>query len=194
VNILVTGGAGYIGSHACKAVAAEGHTPIAFDNLSRGNRWAVKWGPFEEGNVADSRRVALILEKYQPVAIIHFSAYAYVEESMRDPLAYYENNFVGTSALLRAVLNFRSIPFVFSSTCATYGVPERIPISEDHPQRPINPYGCSKLFVERMLQDLQASHGLRWMALRYFNAAGSDPDREIGEVHHPETRAVQRSL
>jgi UDP-arabinose 4-epimerase len=194
VNILVTGGAGYIGSHVCKALASEGYTPIAFDNLSRGNRWAVKWGPFEQGNIADVQRVGLILENYRPVALMHFSAYAYVGESMQDPLAYYENNFAGTCALMQAVLNFGSIPVVFSSTCATYGVPDYIPISEDHPQRPINPYGCSKLFVERMLQDLQASHGLRWMALRYFNAAGADPDGEIGEMHDPETHLIPLAI
>jgi UDP-arabinose 4-epimerase len=194
VNILVTGGAGYIGSHACKALASAGHTPITFDNLSRGNRWAVKWGPFEQGDIADAQRIGLILDKYRPVALMHFSAYAYVGESMQDPLAYYENNFAGTCALMRAVLNFGSMPVVFSSTCATYGVPDHIPISEEHPQRPINPYGCSKLFVERMLQDLQASHDLRWMALRYFNAAGSDPDGEIGEVHDPETHLIPLAI
>jgi UDP-glucose-4-epimerase GalE len=194
LNILVTGGAGYIGSHACKALAAEGYTPITFDNLSRGNRWAVKWGPLEEGNIADARRVTLTLEKYRPAALMHFSAYAYVGESVQHPLLYYENNFAGTSALLRAVLDFQCIPVVFSSTCATYGVPDRIPISEDHPQHPINPYGYSKLFVEQMLRDIHVAYGLPWVALRYFNAAGSDPDGEIGEVHDPETHLIPLAI
>jgi UDP-arabinose 4-epimerase len=153
-----------------------------------------EWGPFEQGDIADTQRVGGILEKYHPVALMHFSAYAYVGESMQDPLAYYQNNFSGTCALLRAVLNFGSLPVVFSSTCATYGVPDSVPISENHPQRPINPYGCSKLFVERLLQDLQASHGLRWIALRYFNAAGSDPDGEIGELHDPETHLIPLTI
>jgi UDP-glucose-4-epimerase GalE len=190
LNILVTGGAGYIGSHACKALATKGYTPISYDNLSRGNWWAVKWGPLEEGDIADSARVLAVLEKYQPTALMHFAAYAYVGESVASPLLYYNNNFGGTAALLRTVLDFRCIPIVFSSTCATYGIPERAPISEDHPQRPINPYGHSKLFVERMLSDLHIAYGLPWVALRYFNAAGADPGGEIGEAHDPETHLI----
>jgi UDP-glucose-4-epimerase GalE len=190
LNVLVTGGAGYIGSHACKALAAKGYVPVAYDNLSRGNRWAVKWGPLEQGDIGDASRVAAVLEKYRPVALMHFAAFAYVGESVEQPLLYYRNNFVGTATLLKAVIEFHCIPVVFSSTCATYGIPERIPIAEDHPQRPINPYGHSKLFVERMLADLQAAHGLPWIALRYFNAAGADPDGEIGEVHDPETHLI----
>jgi UDP-glucose-4-epimerase GalE len=190
LNILVTGGAGYIGSHACKALAARGYVPISYDNLLRGNRWAVKWGPLEEGDIADETRVQAVLEKYRPVALMHFAANAYVGESVRQPLLYYINNFGGTAALLNAVLHLERIPIVFSSTCATYGVPERIPISEDHPQDPINPYGHSKLFVERMLADLNVSVGLPWVALRYFNAAGADPGGEIGEAHDPETHLI----
>jgi UDP-arabinose 4-epimerase len=190
LNIIVTGGAGYIGSHACKALAAAGYTPITYDNLSRGNRWAVKWGPLEEGNIADAPRVREMLEKYRPAALMHFAAYAYVGESVQLPLIYYENNFWGTAALLRTLLDFQRIPVVFSSSCASYGVPERVPISEDHPQRPINPYGHSKLFVEQMLRDLNVAYGLPWVALRYFNAAGADPDGEIGEAHDPETHLI----
>jgi UDP-glucose-4-epimerase GalE len=190
LNVLVTGGAGYIGSHACKALAAKGYVPVAYDNLSRGNRWAVKWGPLEQGDIGDASRVTAVLEKYRPVALMHFAAFAYVGESVEQPLLYYRNNFVGTATLLKAVIEFHCVPVVFSSTCATYGIPERIPIAEDHPQRPINPYGHSKLFVERMLADLQAAHGLPWIALRYFNAAGADPDGEIGEVHDPETHLI----
>jgi len=190
LNILVTGGAGYVGSHACKALAANGYVPITYDNLSRGNVWAVKWGPLEHGDTADVQQLRAVLDTYQPRALMHFAAYAYVGESVREPLLYYENNFANTTTLLRAVLDYQLIPIVFSSSCATYGIPERVPISEDHPQRPINPYGHSKLFVERMLADLNAACGLPWIALRYFNAAGADPDGEIGEAHYPETHLV----
>src|SRR5262245_39274788 len=126
LNILVTGGAGYIGSHACKALAARGYIPIAYDNLSRGNLWAVKWGPFEKGDIADAPRIRAVLEKYRPAALMHFAAYAYVGESVEQPLLYYENNFSATVTLLQAVLAFQCIPVVFSSSCASYGVPERV--------------------------------------------------------------------
>jgi UDP-arabinose 4-epimerase len=192
--ILVTGGAGYVGSHACKALANAGYTPITYDNLSRGNRWAVKWGPLEEGDIADTARVSAVVQRYKPIALMHFAAYAYVEESVQKPLLYYQNNFVATAALLATLFEFSPIPVIFSSSCASYGLPERIPISEDHPQRPINPYGYSKLFVERLLSDLNAAHGLRWVALRYFNAAGADPDGEIGEAHTPETHLIPRLI
>ena len=186
----MTGGAGYVGSHACKALAAKGYVPITYDNLSRGNLWAVNWGPFEKGEIADEQQVRVVLEKYRPCALMHFAAYAYVGESVEHPLLYYRNNFAGTAALLRAVVDYGCIPVVFSSSCATYGVPECIPITEDHPQRPINPYGNSKLFVERMLTDLNVAYGLPWIALRYFNAAGADPDGQIGEAHKPETHLI----
>jgi UDP-glucose-4-epimerase GalE len=186
----VTGGAGYVGSHACKALAAKGHVPITYDNLSRGKRWAVRWGPFEKGDIGDVRQVRAVLEKYQPSAVMHFAAYAYVAESVKQPWLYYRNNFVDTLALLQTIVNFRSIPFVFSSSCTTYGIPERVPITEKHPQHPINPYGRSKLFVERLLADLQVACGLPWIALRYFNAAGADPDGEVGEAHDPETHLI----
>jgi UDP-glucose-4-epimerase GalE len=190
LNILVTGGAGYIGSHACKALAAKGYVPITYDNLSRGNVWAVKWGPLEIGNISDVERLRTVLNAYQPGALMHFAAYAYVGESVEQPLLYYGNNFAGTATLLQTVLNYKCIPVVFSSSCATYGIPECIPIAEDHPQRPINPYGFSKLFVERMLIDLGAAYGLPSIALRYFNAAGADPDGDIGEAHSPETHLI----
>lgn len=192
--VLVTGGAGYIGSHACKALANAGYTPITYDNLSRGNRWAVKWGPLEEGDTADFSRIRAILETYKPIALMHFAAYAYVEESVQQPLLYYQNNFAATAALLAALLEFPAIPVIFSSSCASYGLPDSIPISEDHPQRPINPYGYSKLFVERLLSDLNAAHGLRSVSLRYFNAAGADPDGEAGEAHSPETHLIPRVI
>ena len=132
MNILVTGGAGYVGSHACKALAANGYVPITYDNLSRGNLWAVKWGPLEKGEIADEQQVRVVLEKYRPCALMHFAAYAYVGESVEHPLLYYRNNFAGTAALLRAVVDYGCIPVVFSSSCATYGVPECVPITEDH--------------------------------------------------------------
>jgi UDP-arabinose 4-epimerase len=190
LNILVTGGAGFIGSHACKALAKVGYLPVTYDNLSRGHRAAVKWGPLEVGDIVDTSRVKAVLERYQPIAVMHFAAFAYVGESVGAPLLYYRNNVAGSMALLQALIDFKPLPFVFSSTCATYGVPERVPITEDHPQRPINPYGTSKLVVEFMLADLGVAHGLPWMALRYFNAGGSDPDGEIGETHHPETHLI----
>jgi UDP-arabinose 4-epimerase len=190
MKIIVTGGAGYIGSHVCKALAGRGFEPIVFDNLSRGNRWAVKWGPLELGDIADSARLRTVLEKYRPAAMMHFAAYAYVGESVENPLLYYRNNVAGTASLLQTLLDFQAMPFVFSSTCSTYGIPETIPIPEGHPQRPINPYGFSKLVVERMLADLDAAGSLRSVSLRYFNAAGADPDGEIGEAHDPETHLI----
>jgi UDP-arabinose 4-epimerase len=190
MRILVTGGAGYVGSHTCKALAAKGFEPIVYDNLSRGNRWAVKWGALEEGDIADTARLREVFKRYCPAALMHFAANAYVGESVENPLLYYRNNIAGTASLLQALVDFQTIPVVFSSTCSTYGVPKISPIPETHPQIPINPYGFSKLVVERMLADLHAAHGLRSISLRYFNAAGADPDGEIGEAHHPETHLI----
>ena len=146
----------------------------------------MKWGPLEEGEIADLARLRSILDRYHPVAMMHFAAFAYVGESIEQPLLYHKNNVNGRGSLLRAIIETGVIPVVFSSTCATYGIPEQIPIPEEHPQRPINPYGSSKLMVERMLADLGHAHGLRSIALRYFNAAGADPDGNIGEAHDPE--------
>jgi UDP-arabinose 4-epimerase len=190
MKILVTGGAGYIGSHACKALAAGGFEPVTYDNLSRGNRWAVKWGPLEVGDIADEKRLREVLDRHQPVAVVHFAAFAYVGESVENPNLYYQNNVCGSATLLRTITQSKSIPLVFSSTCATYGVPEKIPIPEEHPQHPINPYGFSKLVVERILADLDQAYGLRSVSLRYFNAAGADPESEIGEAHNPETHLI----
>jgi UDP-arabinose 4-epimerase len=190
MRILVTGGAGYIGSHVCKVLASKGFEPIVYDNLSRGNRWAVKWGPLELGDIADTVRLRAVLEQYRPTALMHLAAYAYVGESVEFPLLYYRNNVGGTSSLLQTLIDFQPMPVVFSSTCATYGVPETSPIPENHPQRPINPYGFSKLVVERMLADLDAVHCLRSISLRYFNAAGADPDGQIGEAHDPEPHLI----
>ena len=190
MKILVTGGAGYIGSHACKGLAANGFEPIVYDNLSRGNRWAVKFGPLEVGDLGDTVRLQAVLEKYRPEALMHFAAFAYVGESVANPLQYYRNNIGETTSLLQAIVDFQPMPVVFSSTCATYGVPDVIPIPEGHPQRPINPYGYSKLVVERLLADLDIAHNLRSVSLRYFNAAGADPDGEIGEAHDPEPHLI----
>jgi UDP-glucose-4-epimerase GalE len=190
LKILVTGGAGYIGSHVCKALAASGYEPVTYDNLSRGNRSAVKWGPLEQGDLADVARIRAVLERHRPAAVMHFAAFAYVGESVHDPLLYYRNNVGGTEALLSAVIGQGALPIVFSSTCATYGIPQIIPVPEDHPQNPINPYGFSKLIVERMLGDIDVAKGLRSISLRYFNAAGADPDGEIGESHDPETHLI----
>lgn len=194
MKILVTGGAGYIGSHACKALAASGFEPITYDNLSRGNRWSVQWGPFEEGDIAHTGRLMEVLRHHRPAAVMHFAAFAYVGESVDHPLMYYRNNIAGSLSLLTALVETGVIPLVFSSTCATYGIPERVPILETDPQRPINPYGFSKLSVERMLADAGQAHGLRSISLRYFNAAGADQDGQIGEAHEPETHLVPRVL
>jgi UDP-glucose-4-epimerase GalE len=194
VNILVTGGAGYIGSHVCKCLAGKGYLPVAYDNLSRGHRAAVKWGPLELGDIAERDRLRTVLEHYRPAAVMHFAAFAYVGESIEKPLMYYRNNVAGTTVLLEILADVRRIPFIFSSSCVIYGVPEKLPITEDHPQRPINPYGHSKLFVERILADIGRASGLRWVSLRYFNASGADPYGDIGEVHDPEPHLIPNVL
>jgi UDP-glucose-4-epimerase GalE len=192
--ILVTGGAGYVGSHACKALAAAGHAPVAYDNLSRGHRELVRWGPLEVGDLADRARLDEVFARHRPAAVMHFAALAYVGESVQDPALYYRNNVGGTLELVEATRRAGVAAFVFSSTCSTYGVPERMPIDEDTPQRPINPYGATKLAIERMLADYGAAYGLRSVSLRYFNAAGCDPDGETGELHDPETHLIPRVL
>jgi len=193
-NVLVTGGAGYIGSHTCKALAAAGYSPVTLDNLAYGHRWAVRWGPFEQADLDDRQAVERVLREHRIGAVIHFAAYAYVGESMTDPGKYFRNNVVNTLNLLEAMRAAGVGRIVFSSTCATYGVPKGVPIAEDHPQLPVNPYGESKLFVERALHWNGVAHGLRWMALRYFNAAGADPDGEIGEDHDPETHLIPLAI
>lgn len=189
-NILVTGGAGYIGSHACKALSRAGYLPVTYDNLVHGHASAVKWGPLERGDILDRGRLDVVISQYQPSAIMHFAAFAYVGESVTDPGKYYRNNVAGSLNVLEAARDYGIDQLVFSSTCATYGVPDRLPITEDTLQTPINPYGASKLMVERMMSDFGAAHGLRSVILRYFNAAGADPDNEIGERHDPETHLI----
>jgi UDP-arabinose 4-epimerase len=188
--VLVTGGAGYVGSHVCKLLARADYTPVTFDSLEHGHRSLVRWGPLEVGDLADRGRLDAVMRAYRPRAVLHFAAYAYVGESMRDPGRYYRNNVGGTLNLLDAMVGHEVAQLVFSSTCATFGIPQRTPIDEEHPQVPINPYGASKLMVERILRDYEAIHGLRSVALRYFNAAGADPDGEVGELHDPETHLI----
>src|ERR1035437_10249942 len=190
MRVLVTGGAGYIGSHTCKALAAAGHEPIFFDNLSSGHRWAVRWGPLVEADLSDADSIHATLERYRPAAVMHFAASAYVGESVTDPRKYFRNNVQNSLHLLDAVLDVGVNTVVLSSTCATYGVPKIVPIPESHPQRPVNPYGESKLFIERALRWYGEAYGLRSLALRYFNAAGADPERELGEDHDPETHLI----
>jgi UDP-arabinose 4-epimerase len=189
-SILVTGGAGYIGSHACKALARAGYLPVAYDNLSRGHREAVRWGPLVEGDIADHSRLAAVIMQHRVSAVMHFAAYAYVGESVGDPALYYRNNLCGTLAMLEVLRDHGVRNIVFSSTCATYGLPETVPIPETAPQRPVNPYGETKLAIERALHWFGQAHPLRWVALRYFNAAGADRDGEIGEDHEPETHLI----
>jgi UDP-arabinose 4-epimerase len=189
-KVLVTGGAGYIGSHTCKILALEGYLPIAFDNLSSGHAWAAKWGPLERGDILDRTALDRVIEKYRPSACLHFAAFSNVGESTSDPGKYYRNNVAGSLTLLEALRDHGVNQFVLSSTSATYGVPAKIPVDETSTQVPINPYGASKLMVERMLVDFHAAHRLRSVMLRYFNAAGADRDVEIGEDHDPETHLV----
>ena len=188
--VLVTGGAGYIGSHACKILARAGHRPVVFDNLSRGHREAVRWGPFVEGDLADRKRLVNALEAHRVAAVMHFAAYAYVGESVADPALYYRNNLAGTLSLLEAMCETGVDKIVFSSTCATYGIPDSVPIGESVPQLPVNPYGETKLAIERALRWYGEAYHLRSVSLRYFNAAGADPEGEIGELHDPETHLV----
>jgi UDP-arabinose 4-epimerase len=189
-TVLVTGGAGYIGSHACKALALAGYEPVVYDNLSRGHREAVRWGPLVEGDVADRGSVAAALKKHHALAVMHFAAFAYVGESVTDPAVYYRNNLVGTLSLLDAMVETGVDKIVFSSTCATYGNPAEVPMRESTPQLPVNPYGDTKLAIERALHWYGEAYGLRSASLRYFNAAGADPGGEIGELHDPETHLI----
>jgi UDP-arabinose 4-epimerase len=189
-HVLVTGGAGYIGSHTCKALARAGFVPVAYDSLVHGHEWAVRWGPLERGDICDGARLDGVIARYKPCAIIHFAAFAYVGESVTDPGKYYQNNVVGSLNLIEAARRNGIGSFVFSSTCATYGIPQQLPITEDTPQMPINPYGATKLMVERILDDFSFAHNIAHISLRYFNSAGCDPDGLIGEDHDPETHLI----
>jgi len=192
--ILVTGGAGYIGGHAVKELSAQGHAVLVFDNLSNGHHEFIKWGTFVEGDLADVQKLRELFSSYPIKAVMHFAGYAYVGESVTDPAKYYRNNVVNTLNLLEVMREAGVDKIIFSSTCATYGIPLSIPIAEDHQQLPINPYGRSKLMVEQMLENFSAAYGMRYVALRYFNAAGADPNGEIGEWHNPETHLIPLAL
>ncbi|HXU82411.1 MAG TPA: UDP-glucose 4-epimerase GalE [Polyangia bacterium] len=189
-SVLLVGGAGYIGAHTAKYLAGQGYLPVVYDNLSRGHREVVKWGPLEIGDIADGPRLVEVLTKHAPVAVLHFAALAYVGESVTDPALYYRTNVAGTLSLLEAMRATGVNKIVFSSTCATYGVPRSVPIVEESSQNPINPYGRTKLMVEQVLADYGAAYDLKSMCLRYFNAAGADPDGEVGEDHEPETHLI----
>jgi UDP-glucose-4-epimerase GalE len=192
--VLVTGGAGYIGSHAAKALHRAGYRVIVFDNLVAGHRAAVRYGQLVEGDIADVAAVRAVLRQHQVVGVMHFAAFLDVGESVRDPIRYYRNNVIGALGVLEAMAAEAVTNFVFSSTCATYGEPIETPITETHPQNPINSYGETKLAVEQALPHLEAAYGIRWMALRYFNASGADPDGEIGEDHSPEIHIIPRTI
>lgn len=193
-NVLVVGGAGYIGSHACKALHKAGYTPVVYDNLVYGHEDAVKWGPFEKGDLLDADRLDEVLTRYKPICVMHFAAFAYVGESVTDPSKYYGNNITGSLSLLDAMRRNGVDTIVFSSTCATYGEVDTLPIIETLPQNPVSPYGYSKLVVENALRDYGRAYGLKWVAMRYFNAAGLDPDGDLGERHDPETHAIPLAL
>lgn len=188
--ILIVGGAGYIGSHLNKEISKKGIETIIFDNLSYGHRDFVKWGTFQKGDLGNIDDIRAVFKKYPIEAVMHFAAFTYVGESVEDPQKYYQNNVKNTLNLLQVMLEENVKYFVFSSTCATYGNPIEIPITESHPQNPINPYGKGKLMVETVLKDYSDAYGLKYASLRYFNAAGADPDGEVGELHNPETHLI----
>jgi UDP-arabinose 4-epimerase len=192
--VLVTGGAGYIGSHAARALRRAGFEPVVFDNLSTGHRRAVRWGTLVEGDLCDRACIEHTLKTYQVEAVLHFAASAYVGESVRDPLKYFSNNVANSLNLLAAMLSCGVKNIVASSSCTVYGTPQYVPIDELHPLQPLSPYGESKLFVEKVLNWYGQAYGLRWAALRYFNAAGADPDGEIGENHDPETHLIPLAI
>ncbi|RKE86107.1 UDP-glucose 4-epimerase GalE [Rhizobium sp. AG855] len=189
-KILVTGGAGYIGSHTCLALSAKGYVPVVYDNFSSGHREFVKWGPAEDGDIRDRARLREVLALHKPAAVLHFAGLIEVGQSFKEPEAFYDINVGGSLALLQAMMEADIRAFVFSSTCATYGRPEYMPLDEAHPQAPINPYGRTKYIVEQALRDFDLCDRMRSVMLRYFNAAGADAEGRIGEWHTPETHAV----
>ncbi|MGR9206682.1 UDP-glucose 4-epimerase GalE [Rhizobium leguminosarum] len=193
-TVLVVGGAGYIGSHTCLDLANKGYRPVVFDNFSNGHREFVRWGPAEEGDIRDRARLDEVLAKHKPAAILHFAALIEVGESVKDPVSFYENNVIGTLTLLSAAQAAGINAFVFSSTCATYGLPQSVPLDETHRQVPINPYGRTKYIVEQALADYDEYRSLRSVVLRYFNAAGADFEGRIGEWHQPETHAIPLAI
>ena len=193
-TVLVTGGAGYIGSHACKALKAAGYLPVTYDNLVTGWQDAVKFGPFEQGDLADRARLDAVFARWKPDAVMHFAALSLVGDAMRDPGLYWRSNVLASLTLIEAAVAAGCLDFVFSSTCATYGDQDGVVLDEDTAQKPINAYGKSKLAIEQMLGDFSAAHGLRPVIFRYFNVAGADPDGEVGEHHRPETHLIPLML
>lgn len=189
-NILVTGGAGYIGSHFCKIAKQNGYNPVVYDNLSTGRREFVKYGDFVEGDLHDYNLLVETFKKYKPIAVLHFAASIEVGESVVDPYKYYDNNVVATLTLLKAMLDCKINNIIFSSTAATFGIPDIDIIDENTPQNPINPYGESKLMVEKILRDFDTAYGLKYISLRYFNASGCDPECELGETHKPANHLI----
>ncbi|WP_339768746.1 UDP-glucose 4-epimerase GalE [uncultured Pseudosulfitobacter sp.] len=193
-HVLVTGGAGYIGAHACKALRRAGYVPVTFDNLVTGWQDAVKFGPFEQGDLMDRSRLDEVFAKYAPVAVMHFAALSQVGESMSQPGRYWHNNVGGSLNLIEAAVDAACMNFVFSSTCATYGDQDNVVLDENSSQYPINAYGASKRAIEDILRDFEAAHGLRNVIFRYFNVAGADPEAEVGEFHQPETHLIPLML
>ena len=193
-SVLITGGAGYVGAHTCKALSRAGYLPLVIDNLSTGHTSFVRWGPLIEADIRDAAAIASALRSYQVDAVLHFAASACVGESVTDPQKYYENNVAGTLALVKAMLETDCLKIVFSSTCAVYGEPDEMPIREQTPKNPVNPYGASKLMVERVLSDYAGAYGLVSIALRYFNACGADADGELGELRLPEAHLIPRAM
>ena len=194
MKILVTGGAGYIGSHVAKELANAGHTPVVLDNFCRGHEWAVKWGPLLRADLSDPHAISSAFRRYPIDAVIHLAAFAYVGESMARAREYFRNNVANTQNLLEGMCEAGVTRIVFSSSCATYGDPQFLPITENHPQVPKSPYGESKWMAERMLKWYQLARGLSWTSLRYFNAAGADPECEIGELHDPEPHLIPSAI
>ncbi|HEU64345.1 MAG TPA: UDP-glucose 4-epimerase GalE [Chlamydiae bacterium] len=192
--ILVTGGAGYIGSQNCKELAKRGFLPITFDNLSTGNENFIKWGSFFKGDLKDKDRLSWVIKKTKPTAVMHFAANALVSESIKNPKKYYENNVIGTLNLLNAMLENDIRYLIFSSSCATYGHPQFSPMCENHPQEPISPYGKSKYMIEQILKDYKKAYNLKYISLRYFNAAGADLDVEIGEDREEESHLIPLAI
>lgn len=193
-TVLVTGGAGYIGSHACKALRDVGYTPVTYDSLVTGWQDAVKFGPFEQGDLADRARLDAVFARWKPVAVMHFAALSLVGDAMRDPGTYWRANVLSSLTLIEAAVAAGCLDFVFSSTCATYGDQDGVVLNEDTAQAPINAYGKSKFAIEQMLGDFANAHGLRPVIFRYFNVAGADPAGEVGEHHRPESHLIPLML
>lgn len=194
INVLVVGGAGYVGSHCAMALKSAGFTPVVYDNLSTGHREFVRWGPLVTGDILDTEKLQNVISEFRPVAVLHFAALALVGESVTEPAKYWRVNLSGTLSLLDAMRGAGLDKLVFSSTCAIYGQPETVPIREDVPKAPVNPYGASKLAAERLMDDFGSAHGLRSVRLRYFNASGADPSRLIGEDRQIETHLIPLTL